>query len=81
MKKILNAPADFADETLSHLERRLMAGLTAHDLHAAAAPLASAAAVAADEANARRTELGNGDLGITVAAVWQARLTAAPAAP
>jgi dihydroxyacetone kinase-like protein len=49
-----------------------MAGFTAQDLRAATVRLASAAAVAADELNAQDARLGDGDLGITVAAGWQA---------
>jgi dihydroxyacetone kinase len=58
-----------------------MAGFTTADLRAAAARLAAAGAAAADELNAQDGRLGDGDLGITVAAGWQAVSTALENSP
>ncbi len=46
-------------------------GLTSSDLHAAAKRLATAAAAAQDELNGLDGQLGDGDLGITVATGWK----------
>jgi dihydroxyacetone kinase-like protein len=54
-----------------------MAGFTTVDMRAAAERLAAAGAAAAAELNAQDGKLGDGDLGITVAAGWQAVADAA----
>jgi len=49
-----------------------MAGFTTADLKSAAVRLAAAGEAMADELNAQDARLGDGDLGITIAAGWQA---------